>query len=72
MDSASQLEIQLLIEQEKYYRKIPKISPSMYEPLKIKAPQTGNGSGLEISPSHLSLTLGFFRGKEKENTEEPR
>ena len=27
--------------------------------------------GLEISPSYLSLTLGFFRGKEKENTEEP-
>ena len=30
------------------------------------------GQGLEISPSHLSLTLGVFRGKEKENTEEPR
>ena len=24
------------------YRKIPKISPSMYKPLQIKAPQTGN------------------------------
>ena len=30
------------------------------------------GRGLEISPSHLSLALGVFRGKEKENTEEPR
>ena len=24
------------------YRKIPKISPSMYKPLQIQAPQTGN------------------------------
>ena len=30
------------------------------------------GRGLEISSSFFNLTLGFFRRKEKENTEEPR
>ena len=29
------------------------------------------GRGLEISSRFFNLTLGFYRGKEKENTEEP-
>ena len=34
------------------YRKIPKISPSMYKPLQIKAPQTGNAKNPPLN--HLS------------------
>ena len=32
------------------YRKIPKISPSMYKPLQIKAPQTSNAKTPPLNP----------------------
>ena len=48
------------------YRKIPKISPSMYKPLQIKAPQTGNAKNPPLNcpskykpPGGLYLKIAF-------------
>ena len=43
------------------YRKIPKISPSMYKPLQIKAPQTGNAKNLPLNrPSKYKPLAGLY------------
>ena len=43
------------------YRKIPKISSSMYKPLQIYAPQTGNAKNPPLSrPSKYKTPRGFY------------
>ena len=43
------------------YRKIPKISPSMYKPLQIKAPQTGNAKNPPLNhPSKYKPPGGLY------------
>ena len=43
------------------YRKIPKISPSMYKPLQILAPQTGNAKDPPLNrPSKYKLPRGLY------------
>ena len=45
---------------ESIYRKIPKISPSMYKPLQI-APQTGNAKNPPLNrPSKYKPPGGFY------------
>ena len=46
------------------YRKIPKIIPSMYKPLQIKAPQTGNAKNPPLNhPSKYKPPWGLVLGK---------
>ena len=48
---------------EMNYRKIPKISPSMYKPLQIKAPQTHNAKNPPLNhPSKYKLPRGLVLG----------
>ena len=43
------------------YRKIPKISPSMYKPLQIQAPQTGNAKNPPLNhPSKYKPPKGLY------------
>ena len=43
------------------YRKIPKISPSMYKPLQIYVPQTGNAKNPLLNrPSKYKLPGGLY------------
>ena len=43
------------------YRKIPKIIPSMYKPLQIKAPQTGNAKNPPLNhPSKYKPPGGLY------------
>ena len=43
------------------YRKIRKISPSMYKPLQIKAPQTGNAKNPPLNhPSKYKPPGGLY------------
>ena len=43
------------------YRKIPKISPSMHNPLQIKATQTGNAKNPPLNrPSKYKLPGGLY------------
>ena len=43
------------------YRKIAKISPSMYKPLQIQAPQTGNAKNPPLNrPSKYKPPGGFY------------
>ena len=39
------------------YRKIPKISPSMYKPLQIEAPQAGDAKNPPLNPPPRGLYL---------------
>ena len=44
-----------------WYRKIPKISPSMYKPLQIQAPQTGNAKNPPLNrPSKYKPPGGLY------------
>ena len=46
---------------DKYYRKIPKISPSMYKPLQIWDPQTGNALNPPLNrPSKYRPPRGLY------------
>ena len=53
------------------YRKIPKISPSMYKTLQIKAPQTGNAKNPPLKRlSKYKPPRGLVLGKLPSNTKE--
>ena len=60
-DPKSQLKNEAYLHENKNYRKIPKISPSMYKLLQIEAPQTGNAKNpLFNRPSKYKPPGGLY------------